>query len=94
MKDTTTVTVRTQKKTKKQAQQFFDGLWISLSSAINMFLNDVVHNKRLSFNIEPFKLIPVAYNDLPNEVKTSYQEIEKMQDNDFVYFTRWNNENS
>ncbi len=92
MADTTTLTVRTKKQIKKQAQQFFDEIGISLSAAVNMFLSDVAHNQRLSFQIENVVLTPTTFDDLPDAAKASYQEIEQMDDSDFVYFTAPNNE--
>lgn len=87
MDDTTTLTVRTKKQIKEQAQQFFDWLGISMSAAVNLFLSDVAHNQRLSFQIEHIVLTPVSYDDLPEEVKTSYQETKALKDDEMVYFT-------
>lgn len=52
MSDSTTLTVRTKKHVKKKAQAFFDGLGLSLSAGVNMFLADVAHNQRICFNVE------------------------------------------
>ena len=87
MAETTTLTVRTKKQIKKQAQEFFDWMGISLSAAINMFLSDVAHNQRFSFQIENIILTQTIVAEIPKEVQNSYNEIEQMNEDDFVYFS-------
>lgn len=78
MSDTTTITIRTKKELKREAQQFFDSLWLSISSAFNLFLNDVVTNRAINFSItqeEPLTLYPMEYDELPQEGKDTYNRL-------------------
>lgn len=93
MADTTTLTVRTKKQIKKQAQEFFDGMGITLSAAINMFLSDVAHNQRVSFQIENIILTPAPVDTLPLDAQASYYEMKQMNNDDFVYFSASGDEN-
>ena len=94
MSNTTTITLKTNADTKKQAQEFFSSLWLNLSVAINLFLNDVVRNKRFAFEFqeeEPFgTLYPINYEDLSEASKKAYHEVENMNEEDFIVYTREN----
>lgn len=47
-----TVTVKTNKKLKKQAKQFFEDIWLDMWVAINLFLQDTVQNRRFSISLQ------------------------------------------
>ncbi len=94
MTDTTTLTVRTKKHIKEQAQEFFDGIGISLSTAINMFLVDVASNQKLSFFVERVVLTPSTFDDMPSDAQTSYQELEHMNTDELVYFSAHGDDHS
>ena len=54
---TTTITVRTDSEIKAQAQDVFSKLGMDLSTAINLFLRQVVYKQGVSFDISvaPFR---------------------------------------
>ncbi len=75
---------------KWDVQKFLDGLWISLSAAVNLFLNDMVTNQRLSFDIDwspSLSLVEMSYDDLPVEAKKSYEAVKNLSKEDFVYYS-------
>lgn len=88
MSDSTTLTIRTKKRLKKDAQKFFDSLGISLSSAINLFLNDAVKNQRISVDIGGVVLTPIDLEELSGEAKEAYKEFQNLDDNEKVYFSK------
>lgn len=84
----TTLTIRTKKKLKKEAQKFFDSLGVSLSSAINLFLNDVVKNQRISVDIGGVTLHSMNFDDLSTDAKSAYKEFKGLKESDKVYFSK------
>lgn len=84
MAKTTTISIRTDSTIKAQAQAFFDSLWLSLTSWINLLLADVAKNKKLKIDIQPLVLHEVAYDTLSEEMKSSIQEVDQMDDHDFI----------
>jgi DNA-damage-inducible protein J len=49
---TTTIQVRTNPKTKKSAQKILEKMGLDLSTAINMYLMQIVQKQRIPFDIE------------------------------------------
>ncbi|MCH3909316.1 MAG: type II toxin-antitoxin system RelB/DinJ family antitoxin [Bacilli bacterium] len=47
-----TITVRLDPETKRQAQELFDDLGISLSSAVNLFLKQAIREGKIPFEIK------------------------------------------
>ena len=47
--ETTTIAIRTDPDTKKQAQELFKSMGLDMSTAINMFLHQSVSEHRLPF---------------------------------------------
>lgn len=59
--NSTTINIRTDAATKKQAEALFNDFGISLSSAINMFLKQTIRERKIPFEI--------GYtSDIPNEL--------------------------
>lgn len=48
----TTLTIRTDKKLKKDAIKYFDNIGISLSQGINLFLMKTIKNNRMPFVLD------------------------------------------
>ena len=84
MAKTTTISIRTDSAIKAQAQAFFDSLWLSLTSWINLLLADVAKNRRLKIDIEPLVLHEVTYETLSDKMKSSIEEVDQMSDDDFI----------
>lgn len=51
MTATATINVRTDPKTKKEAEKLFSDFGLSMTSAVNVFLKQVVREKRIPFEI-------------------------------------------
>lgn len=47
----TTINIRTSEETKKEAEKLFDDFGLSMTSAINVFLRQVIREKRIPFEI-------------------------------------------
>lgn len=47
----TTINIRTTEETKKQAEALFEDFGLSMTSAINVFLRQVIKEKRIPFSI-------------------------------------------
>ena len=52
MAATTPTQIRIEENTKKQAVELLEGLGISLSEAVNMFLKQVILRKGIPFSVE------------------------------------------
>ena len=51
MKNDTTLTIRTNKETKKKAQELFSELGMDMSTGVNIFLRQAVRENRIPFEI-------------------------------------------
>lgn len=70
----TTVSFRTKQLTKKKAEKVFDDLGISMSSALNMFLAQVVRDKGMPF-------VPTAHKkEAPGRAKADSAEYTVLED--------------
>jgi len=58
-----------------------------------MFLSDVAHNQRVSFQIENIILTPTPIDTLPLDAQASYHDLKQMTEDDFVYFSASGDEN-
>ena len=47
-----TISVRIDEQTKKEALELFDKLGISMTTAINLFLQDAIANQRVKFDVK------------------------------------------
>ena len=69
MKNNTSMTIRTDREIKQQAQQIFSDLGMDMSTAINVFLRQVI-----KYNGFPFELTL----DVPNEItRKTIEDAEK-----------------
>lgn len=88
MWDTTTVTFRTNKLLKQQAQEFFDSIWVNMSSAFNLFLNDIVTNRKFTVSVwesgQLWKLYPVEYDELTTKEQKTVDRLRAWDTNGFV----------
>lgn len=90
MSDNTTLTIRTKKQLKDNAKNYFDSLGISVSAAVNMFLNDVVSNQALSFSIQsaPFgTLYQIPKEELSVKAMEELKRVEELKEDDFHSLT-------
>jgi addiction module RelB/DinJ family antitoxin len=79
MSDTTTVTIRTKKSLKKDAQELFNELGISFSGAVNLRLNDLVKNKTINFSFtydDSEELHEITYDELSDIQKKKYDALD------------------
>ena len=86
----TTITIKTKKNTKKAAKMYFDSIGINLSTAINMFLNDVISNRSVHFNIwntDIWSLQEVDFRDLSIQAYKNLQRVENLNEDDFHTLT-------
>ena len=53
----TTIAIRTEQNTKQQAQAIFKDMGLDMSTAINLFLNETIHERKLPFqpSLTPFE---------------------------------------
>lgn len=73
MKTDTSVTIRTTKEVKQEAQALFDSLGMDMATAINVFLRQAIHYRGLPFTV---KL------DEPNEeTLEAIEEVQQMKKN-------------
>ena len=76
MQRSTTISVRINPDLKKKAEEVLDSLEIPLSSAINMFLEQVVLNKGIPFEIKmPLDLAIMSVEDIDKELDKAYDDI-------------------
>lgn len=90
MANTSPITVRANKKVKEKAQEYFESLGISMSAAINMFLNDVVTNRSLSFSIsnEPYwTLYRLDESELDTSEINELRRVEELSEDNFHTIT-------
>ena len=87
MSQSSTITIRTNPSIKKKAKAFFDEAWITLSTAINLFLSDVVSNQHVNFSLgNHVALYEMEYDDLCDEAKKAFHEVDKLTEDDFIFF--------
>jgi addiction module RelB/DinJ family antitoxin len=97
MSNTAAITVRANRVIKKKAQEYFDSLGISMSAAINMFLNDVVSNKSMSFSIadEPFgTLYALDHSNLSPNALRELNRVEELNEDELHTITVENYEHN
>lgn len=70
--NTAVINIKTQLSVKKQAQQIVEDLGLTLSSAINAFLKDLIRNKTINFSLNE---TPSKY--LIEQLKRSQEDIKK-----------------
>lgn len=86
----TTITIKTKKNTKKAAKIYFDSIGINLSTAINMFLNDVISNRSVHFSIgnpDIWLLQEVDFHDLSMQARKNLQRVENLDEDNFHTLT-------
>lgn len=82
--ETTNVTIRMDKKLKKQADELFDDLGISLSAAITMFIKQSIREQRIPFEIgrskvtmASDKVVEIMSKELIEQNREAYMELAK-----------------
>ena len=65
----TNISIRVDEKIKKQFDSFCSKLGISMSSAINLFINTVVREQKIPFTL--------SINDYNEETRQTIEDIEK-----------------
>ena len=55
MSNTATISIRTDATLKQEAEKFFAGLGMSLTTAMNFILRETVRKRRIPFKIPPKK---------------------------------------
>lgn len=80
-----TINIRTDLETKKEAEQLFEEFGLSMTSAINVFLKQVIREKRIPFEIgyeNPNELTANVLKEAEEGKNLSpvYESIEEMMD--------------
>lgn len=80
-----TINIRTDLETKKEAEQLFEEFGLSMTSAINVFLKQVIREKRIPFEIgyeNPNELTAKVLKEAEEGKNLSpvYESIEEMMD--------------
>lgn len=80
-----TINIRTDLETKKEAEQLFEEFGLSMTSAINVFLKQVIREKRIPFEIgyeNPNELTANVLKEAEEGKNLSpvYDSIEEMMD--------------
>lgn len=64
---TTTITARVDADKKRQAEEIFDDIGLTLSSAINVFINEVVMYQGIPFNLRRRIVSPSRIESIMDE---------------------------
>lgn len=80
-----TINIRTDLETKKEAEQLFEEFGLSMTSAINVFLKQVIREKRIPFEIGYENPNEITANVLKEaeegkNLSPVYESIEEMMD--------------
>lgn len=72
-----TIAVRTDPDTKRQAQEIFKAMGLDMSTAVNMFLHQTVHEHRLPFH-PGLTQFEQAVLEADSEPKRRFDSVEKL----------------
>ena len=72
--ESTTLNVRVNSKDKKDFEEFCDSVGMNVSTAINMFIKNVVKDQRLPFDVTTYSINDKIYSlikEAENEMKST-----------------------